>query len=70
MNDGLQLRVCLPLLMFYRFLVGQLPQIPMLLVCVHDGTAGEQLVANGETLARNKELVMFLNTNDYWQRKY
>ena len=41
----------------------------MLLVCVHDGTAGEKLVASGETLARDKEHVMFLNTNDYWQRK-
>ena len=53
----------------FRFLVGQLPQIPMLLVCVHDSTANEELVGEGEMLARDKEHVVFLKTNDYWQRK-
>ena len=41
----------------------------MLLVCVCDSTAGEQLVREGEALARDKEYVVFLKTNDYWQRK-
>jgi len=41
----------------------------MLLVCVHDGTTVNGLVAEGEKLARDKEHIMFLKTNDYWQRK-
>ena len=41
----------------------------MLLVCVYDVTAGEELVREGETLARDNEYVLFLKTNDYWERK-
>lgn len=50
-----------------RFLVSQLPQIPMLLICVHDDNASDELIIEGEKLAKNKEYVLFLNTTDYWQ---
>ena len=41
----------------------------MLLVCVCDSRAGKEFVMEGETLVKDKEHVLFLKTNDYWQRK-
>ena len=42
----------------------------MVLVCVHDGATSDELVAKGDKTAKDKAHVMFLRTDNYWQRKW